>query len=88
MRSMPSRLITYSIVQDTRDANVIYLGTNLGVYRSLDRGTSWSPVWAPSSPEKKKVTRSSTKQTAKQAPARRGTRLRNQTKRFFARSKR
>lgn len=46
MRSMPSRLITYAILQDTRDANVIYLGTNLGIYRSLDRGASWAPVWA------------------------------------------
>ncbi len=57
MRNMPSRLITYSILQDQRDANVIYLGTNLGVYRSLDRGTSWAPVWAGDSPpptEKKK----------------------------------
>jgi peptidoglycan hydrolase-like protein with peptidoglycan-binding domain len=52
MRSMPSRLITYAILQDARDANVIYLGTNLGVYRSLDRGVSWSPVWAV---EKKKM---------------------------------
>ncbi len=43
MRSMPPRLITYSIVQDARDANLIYLGTNLGVYRSLDRGVSWAP---------------------------------------------
>ena len=51
MRSMPSRLITYAIAQDTRDTNVIYLGTNLGVYRSTDRGTSWAPVWAT---EKKK----------------------------------
>jgi photosystem II stability/assembly factor-like uncharacterized protein len=55
MRSMPSRLITYAIVQDTKDANVLYLGTNLGVYRSIDRGTSWAPVWAPNTPEKKKV---------------------------------
>lgn len=46
MRSMPSRLITYAILQDVRDANIIYLGTNLGVYRSTDRGTSWAPVWA------------------------------------------
>jgi photosystem II stability/assembly factor-like uncharacterized protein len=46
MRSMPSRLITYAILQDARDANIIYLGTNLGVYRSLDRGISWAPVWA------------------------------------------
>jgi photosystem II stability/assembly factor-like uncharacterized protein len=55
MRSMPSRLITYAIVQDTRDANLIYLGTNLGIYRSTDRGNSWAPVWAPSSPNKKKA---------------------------------
>ena len=46
MRSMPSRLITYSILQDLSDANIIYLGTNLGVYRSIDRGTTWAPVWA------------------------------------------
>ena len=51
MRSMPSRLITYAILQDGNDADVIYLGTNLGVYRSVDRGTSWAPVWAG---EKKK----------------------------------
>ena len=54
MRSMPSRLITYSIVQDVTDGNVIYLGTNLGVYRSTDRGTSWAPVWAPATTEAKK----------------------------------
>jgi photosystem II stability/assembly factor-like uncharacterized protein len=46
MRNMPSRLITYAILQDARDANIIYLGTNLGVYRSTDRGTTWAPVWA------------------------------------------
>jgi photosystem II stability/assembly factor-like uncharacterized protein len=61
MRSMPSRLITYSILQDVTDANVIYLGTNLGVYRSPDRGTSWAPVWAA---EKKKTP---SKKTAKRA---------------------
>ena len=61
MRSMPSRLITYSILQDSSDANLIYLGTNLGVYRSTDRGVSWAPVWAT---EKKK-------QVTKKAPAKR-----------------
>jgi photosystem II stability/assembly factor-like uncharacterized protein len=45
MRSMPPRLITYALLQDDRDPNLIYLGTNLGVYRSLDRGASWAPVW-------------------------------------------
>ena len=68
MRSMPSRLITYSILQDERDANIIYLGTNLGVYRSLDRGTSWAPVWAI---EKKKapVAKAPAKGTARPAVA-------------------
>jgi photosystem II stability/assembly factor-like uncharacterized protein len=60
MRSMPSRLITYAILQDARDAEVIYLGTNLGVYRSTDRGTTWAPVWAI---EKKKAP--ATKKTVK-----------------------
>jgi photosystem II stability/assembly factor-like uncharacterized protein len=47
MRNMPSRLIAYSILQDRADANVIYLGTNLGLYRSADRGASWAPLGAP-----------------------------------------
>jgi photosystem II stability/assembly factor-like uncharacterized protein len=47
MRNMPNRLISYSILQDERDGNIIYLGTNLGVYRSMDRGASWAPIGAP-----------------------------------------
>ncbi|MCM3873297.1 MAG: YCF48-related protein [Pyrinomonadaceae bacterium] len=47
MRNMPPRLITYSILQDLQNPELIYLGTNLGIYRSLDRGASWAPVWAP-----------------------------------------
>jgi len=73
MRSMPSRLITYAIVQDTRDANLLYLGTNLGVYRSLDRGATWAPVWSPTTPEKKKApakkTAKSTTTARRRAPA-------------------
>jgi photosystem II stability/assembly factor-like uncharacterized protein len=47
MRNMPNRLITYAILQDERDGNTIYLGTNMGLYRSLDRGASWSPIGVP-----------------------------------------
>jgi photosystem II stability/assembly factor-like uncharacterized protein len=70
MRNMPSRLITYAIVQDTRDANLLYLGTNLGVYRSTDRGTSWAPVWAPDTPEKKPAAKKGTKASAPTARTR------------------
>jgi photosystem II stability/assembly factor-like uncharacterized protein len=51
MRNMPPRLIGYAILQDQRDPGVIYLGTNLGVYRSADRGGSWAPI-AARKPEK------------------------------------
>jgi photosystem II stability/assembly factor-like uncharacterized protein len=54
MRSMPPRLIVYSIAQDSRDANTIFVGTNLGVYHSLDRGVSWAPVWTATKPVKGK----------------------------------
>src|SRR5713101_7278110 len=50
MRNMPPRLIGYSILQDESDGNVIYLGTNLGMYRSSDRGSSWAPMSARKAP--------------------------------------
>jgi photosystem II stability/assembly factor-like uncharacterized protein len=74
MRNMPNRLITYAILQDARDANMIYLGTNLGVYRSLDRGASWAPVWTAAKPaakgkgKKKTAAASSAPTTAIAAP--------------------
>lgn len=46
-RNLPPRLIAYTILQDARDGNVIYLGTNYGLYRSSDRGASWLPLGAP-----------------------------------------
>jgi photosystem II stability/assembly factor-like uncharacterized protein len=45
--NMPPRLIAYSILQDERDGNIIYLGTNYGLYRSSDRGASWDPMGSP-----------------------------------------
>jgi len=57
MRNMPARLITYSILQDAQNPNIIYLGTNLGVYRSTDRAGSWAPVWT-ANPAPAKTTKS------------------------------
>ena len=69
MRNMPPRLIGYSIFQDEHDGNVIYLGTNLGVYSSADRGVSWAPVTGrkPTPPPAKK--RGSVRRTLAQSPA-------------------
>ena len=73
MRNMPPRLIAYSLLQDERDANTIYLGTNLGVYRSADRGASWAPVATrkpPSAPAKKRTAaRSGARRPATRAPS-------------------
>jgi photosystem II stability/assembly factor-like uncharacterized protein len=75
MRNMPPRLIGYSILQDERDPNMIYLGTNLGVYRSMDRGSSWAPVTArkPSAPARRRTPANTVRRTVAQAPARRAT---------------
>jgi photosystem II stability/assembly factor-like uncharacterized protein len=35
-----------SILQDEQNTNTIYLGTNQGMFRSLDRGVSWSQITA------------------------------------------
>lgn len=37
----------FSLVQDRVNADLLYLGTNRGIYRSLDRGMSWTAVSAP-----------------------------------------
>jgi photosystem II stability/assembly factor-like uncharacterized protein len=46
-----------SILQDSLNQNTIYLGTNNGIYRSLDRGVTWNQVkgTASSTPIKKTV---------------------------------
>jgi photosystem II stability/assembly factor-like uncharacterized protein len=69
MRSMPPRLIAYSILQDDRDGNIIYLGTNLGVYRSTDRGASWAPMTARKPPvvSKKRTSRRNVRKPAPQS---------------------
>src|ERR1051325_9729671 len=67
MRNMPPRLIGYALLQDERNPNTIYLGTNLGVYRSLDRGASWATLVGkkPAPPKRpaRKPARSSARST-------------------------
>ncbi len=57
MRNIPNqRLVMNSMFQDQTDANIIYLGTDLGIYKSTDRGASWSSVTVqkPSAPKPSK----------------------------------
>lgn len=49
----------YHILQDRKNTSLIYMATNYGLYRSLDRGGSWAMVGsksttAPKAPAKKK----------------------------------
>lgn len=55
----------YAILQDQINPNLIYLGTNRGLFRSLDRGASFSPVVAAKAPARKAV-------PTRRSPAKRG----------------
>jgi photosystem II stability/assembly factor-like uncharacterized protein len=59
-----ARISPYTILQDRVDPNVIYLGTNVGVFRSPDRGATWT-LFTP--PKPKPVTKK--RAVARKAPA-------------------
>ena len=42
-----NRISPYTILQDRIDPNVIYLGTNVGIFRSPDRGLTWTQLTPP-----------------------------------------
>ena len=71
MRNMPPRLIGYSILQNETDGNVIYLGTNLGMYQSIDRGASWAPISPPKPPAAPRKKRPGARGTARRTVAQR-----------------
>ncbi|MEZ5345273.1 MAG: YCF48-related protein [Pyrinomonadaceae bacterium] len=45
------RTIAYSMIQDTVDPNLMYLATNFGLYKSVNRGVSWTLIKAPAPPK-------------------------------------
>jgi photosystem II stability/assembly factor-like uncharacterized protein len=52
------RTVPFSFLQDAITPNTLYLGTNIGMYRSLDRGISWTQLPVPKIiPAKKSVTK-------------------------------
>jgi photosystem II stability/assembly factor-like uncharacterized protein len=42
-----NRISPYTMLQDRTDPNIIYLGTNVGIFRSPDRGVTWTLLTPP-----------------------------------------
>ncbi len=42
-----TRVSPFSIIQDRVNPNTLYMGTNIGIFRSADRGNSWTQIVAP-----------------------------------------
>ncbi len=51
-----NRVSPFAVLQDRVDPNQMYLGTNIGIYQSSDRGNTWKLVEAPP-PVKKPASR-------------------------------
>ena len=71
-----NRIVPFVTLQDNTNPNLMYIGTNAGIYRSLDRGNNWTPLAAgkaPVVPKAKPVKKAPVKKTgavtAKNAPA-------------------
>lgn len=62
------RVRPFVVRQDKTNQNLIYLGTNIGLFRSFDRGETWTQVTAQKSPAKKGKVAAKTV-TAKKTPA-------------------
>ncbi len=56
-----TRIAPYSFLQDRTNPNTLYLGTNVGMFRSADRGANWTQLLPPKpAPAKKPVKRAAT----------------------------
>lgn len=65
------RVRVFVVRQDTANPNTMYLGTNVGIFSSVDRGNSWTPsaaIRVAKPPVKKTVPVKRVKRTAAAAP--------------------
>ena len=66
------RVRPFVLHQDVDDPNLMYLGTNVGIFKSIDRGASWSQVVAPKAAvkpvRKKAAAKKGVKKTAAVTP--------------------
>ena len=63
-----NRVAPFAVLQDRTDPNLIYLGTNLGIFQSTDRGMSWKQLVAPKPVRKAPVRRAAAKGKAAAKP--------------------
>jgi photosystem II stability/assembly factor-like uncharacterized protein len=42
-----ARIAPFAVLQDKTNPGLMYLGTNVGLYKSLDRGNTWTQIVAP-----------------------------------------
>lgn len=68
-----NRTAPFAILQDRTNGNLMYLGTNTGILRSMDRGVTWSPLpaakTAPKAAPKAARTRTRSKKAVKPTPS-------------------
>ena len=55
----------FSLLQDRKDPKLMYLGTNAGLFKSVDRGVSWTQVTAPKPVRKAPARKAPVRRTAK-----------------------
>ena len=60
-----SRISPFAVIQDRADANILYLATNVGMFKSIDRGDVWTQIVAPKPPPAKKTPRRSSRRSTK-----------------------
>lgn len=61
------RVRTFTLEQDGSNPNTMFLGTNMGIFRSMDRGNSWNQLVAAKAPAKAPVKKPASKPAAKPA---------------------
>ena len=69
-----NRVSPFAVLQDRVDQNKMYLGTNLGIFLSTDRGLNWNLITPPKPKAVKKA-------PVRRAPAKKGTKPAHRSRR-------
>ena len=63
-----SRIAPFAVIQDRAETNILYLATNVGIFKSIDRGNDWTQIVAPKPPPAKKAARASSRSKSRAKP--------------------